>query len=62
METPTLVIRHSIKASTVVKVVVVGTVAAYFARNLVRVIDETIDGINITMKQESDKRKRQEEK
>lgn len=56
METPTLVIRHSIRPSTVVKVVVVGTVAAYFARSLVRVIDETIAGISSLQKKEEDEK------
>lgn len=56
METPVVIVRHGIKASTVVKVVIVGTVTAYFARSLVKVIDETIDGINLTMRQESAKK------
>lgn len=49
---PVIVVRHSIKAATVVKVVVVGAVATYFARNLVRMIDETINGINSLQKKE----------
>jgi hypothetical protein len=36
-------IKVQIPASTVVKVVVVGTVAAYFARSLVRGIDQALD-------------------
>jgi hypothetical protein len=36
-------IKVRIPASTVVKVVVVGTIATYFAKNIVKVIDEGID-------------------
>jgi hypothetical protein len=48
-------VRHTVSAKTVVKVVIVGTVAAYFARNIVRVIDETVAGISSLQKKETEK-------
>lgn len=44
-----VVITHTIKAGTVVKVVAVATIAAYFARNLVKAVDDSLGRANVTM-------------
>lgn len=52
------VVRHQIPASTVVKVVLVATVTAYFARNLVKVVDQTFDAMVVTQQSQKDKEKK----
>lgn len=49
------VIKIQIPARTVVKVVVVGTIAAYFARSLVQVIDLNLSHVNEKLKTQTEK-------
>jgi flagellar motor component MotA len=48
-------VQHTIKLGTIVKVVVAGTIAAYVARNVVKVIDDSLAGFSTALKQEKEK-------
>jgi hypothetical protein len=47
-------IQIQVPARTVVKVVIVGTIAAYFARSVVRVIDDAIGQANVKLKEQNE--------
>jgi hypothetical protein len=49
-------VQHTIKLGTIVKVVVVATVAAYVARNVVKVLDDQLAGFSNALQQEQEKK------